>query len=378
MKPGRSIWRTSWRVGLCLLLLGWVFHSIFLNEGRLAWERGGHAWSELSRADQWHMAWFHGPTELIRTLRLLEPWHGVLSVVFMGLTIVLGMLRWRMVLRVQGIHLPLSRAWEISLVSHFFNSFLLGSTGGDLMKAYYAARETHHLKTEAVVTVVVDRLLGLLSMLIFAALMMLPNLKLLEAHRRLAALAGLILAMLAGGGLVTGLSFWGGLSRRWPSARNWLRRMPKAETIERSLEACRRFGHEPMFLLKAFGLSMVLNAICVFQLGSLASGLKLNVDPVALFLVVPVVICISALPITPSGLGLRENLYVWMLAVPEIHVPATQALSLSLLAYAGSLLWSVVGGLVYVTFKEKHHLAEVVAPPGVEAEETAEPVRPPG
>jgi hypothetical protein len=47
-------------------------------------------------------------------------------------------------------------AAEISLVAHFFNSFLLGSTGGDLMKAYYAARETHHKKTEAVMTVFAD------------------------------------------------------------------------------------------------------------------------------------------------------------------------------------------------------------------------------
>ena len=41
---------------------------------------------------------------------------------------------------------------------------LLGSTGGDLLKAYYAARESHHKKTEAVVTVFVDRLIGLFSM----------------------------------------------------------------------------------------------------------------------------------------------------------------------------------------------------------------------
>src|SRR5207247_3172917 len=98
----------------------------------------------------------------------------LLSVLFVGLTILLGVVRWRMVLHVHGIHLSLGRAMEISLVAHFFNSFLLGSTGGDLLKAYYAARETHHKKTEAVVTVAVDRLLGLLAMLVFACAMMLP------------------------------------------------------------------------------------------------------------------------------------------------------------------------------------------------------------
>jgi len=39
-------------------------------------------------------------------------------------------------------------------------------------------------------------------------------------------------------------------------------------------------------------------------------------------------------------------------------VPHTAALSLSLLAFAGSLAWSIVGGLVYLGFKQKHHLTE--------------------
>jgi uncharacterized membrane protein YbhN (UPF0104 family) len=349
-------------VGVCGLLLGWVLHAIFLEEGHRAWVKQGGDWAALGRWEQWRAGWSNGPHELWHTLCLIRPGPGLWSLVFMGATIGLGMLRWRMVMRVQGLELALGRATEISLVAHFFNSFLLGSTGGDLIKAYYAARETHHLKTEAVVTVFVDRLIGLLSMLVFAVLMTLPNLALLAAHRRLAALAAVIVAMLAAGGAVAGLTFWGGVSRRWPAARAWLRRLPKGEVIERSIDACRRFGAHPRFLLEAFGLSMILNGFCVAQLWVLSRGLDVTISPVALLLIVPVVICIAALPITPSGLGVRENLYVWMLAVPEIHVGATQALSLSLLAYAGSLLWSLIGGVVYLTFKEKHHLTEFVAP----------------
>lgn len=359
MKSRSTTWRLAWRVALCLVLLGWVFQSIFLNEGSEAYERQGRDWHALSRWEQWQGAWTYGPAELGRTLCQIQPLAGLVSVLFMGATLLIGTLRWRLVMRVQGIQLSLGRAAEISLVAHFFNSFLLGSTGGDLMKAYYAARETHHLKTEAVVTVLADRLIGLLSMLFFAVVMMLPNWHLLTAHRRLAALAAIVLVMLLAGVVVAGLSFWGGLSRRWPQAREWLRRLPKGELIERSLAACRQFGRDRQCLVQTFGLSMILNLMCVLQVWSLARGLDLTIAPVTLALIVPMIICISALPITPSGLGLRENMYVWMLAVPEIHIPATRALSLSLLAYAGSLLWSVVGGVVYLAFKERHHLADV-------------------
>ena len=100
---------------------------------------------------------------------------------------------------------------------------------------------------------------------------------------------------------------------------------------------------------------MLLNVLCVLQWMTVGRGLGLSIPPLTLFVTVPTVICIAALPITPSGLGVRENLFVHMLADPAL---ATPALSLSLLAYAGSLAWSLVGGLVYLTLKEKHHLAD--------------------
>ena len=289
---------------------------------------------------------------------MINPGAFSVSVLLMGLTIVLGIARWRMVLRVHGFELSWSRAAEISFVAHFFNSFLLGSTGGDLMKAYYAARETHHKKTEAVVTVFVDRLVGLWAMLLFAGIMMLPNLNLLLNHPHFRSLALLIVAMLVACSGVVGLAFWGGVSRGWSGARAWLRRLPKGEWLERSLDSCRQFGRERFFISRTLAVSMLLNTVCVLQVLVLSWGLRLPISPLILFVIVPVIICISALPITPSGLGVRENLFVFTLAESSIGVPETSALSLSLLAYAGSLFWSLAGGLVYATLKEKHHLAE--------------------
>src|SRR5688572_13920252 len=201
-----------------------------------------------------------------------------LSVVLMAMTIVLGVVRWRMVLRVQGLELPWTRAAEISLVAHFFNSFLLGSTGGDLMKAYYAARETHHKKAEAVMTVFADRLIGLWAMLLFAGIMMLPNLGLLQAHARLQAIALLVLAMLAACTILAFLAFRGGVSRRWGGARDWLRRLPQGERMDRLLESCREFGRQPLFVTRTLSLSMALNAFCVLQVLVLCWGLEVKVS----------------------------------------------------------------------------------------------------
>ena len=167
MKGLKAAWRVGWRVALCAFLLAWIFQSIFLSEGKAsaagagpglepAWPRWSNgAWpgraarASFGTRSAWSIRW-RWPASLLCVL----------------LTILLGVARWRLVLEVQGLHLPWGRATGITFVAQFFNSFLLGSTGGDVIKALYAARETHHKKTEAVVTVFVDRLLGLWAMLL--------------------------------------------------------------------------------------------------------------------------------------------------------------------------------------------------------------------
>jgi hypothetical protein len=279
------------------------------------------------------------------------------STAVVGLALFIGVVRWRIVLEAQGLHLPLGRATRISFVAQFFNSFLLGSTGGDLIKAYAAARETHHKKTEAVTTVFVDRMVGLWTMLLFAGIMMPPNYGLLRASGELAAPALVILAMLGALSVVLGLAFWGGVSKRFPRARHQLRRLPKGHLLERALDSCRQFGKQPDFLLKTVAISLFLNVLWVVQVSILGAGLALRIPVMALLVIVPIIFCISALPITPNGLGVRENLFVMMLAV--IAVPRTAALSVSLIASAEGLFWSLAGGLVYMGLRDTEPLAQI-------------------
>ena len=156
------------------------------------------------------------------------------------------------------------------------------------MKAYYAARETHHRKTEAVTTVFVDRLIGLWAMLLFAGLMMIPNAKIFLHGDRVTKLSGLLLlGMLAACSVVMVLAFRGGLSLHWPGARTWLRRLPKSDHLERSLDACRQFGSARFFLVRTFAVSMLLNLVCVIQWHLVGLGLGLSIPPLTMLVVVP-------------------------------------------------------------------------------------------
>jgi glycosyltransferase 2 family protein len=359
-KRARNFWSLAWRIAVCVLLLGWIFQAIFYNEARIGWERAGHDWAALSKMERLRVAWQLGPPGLWLTLQAMDLKFLALSVVLMGALLLLGVVRWQIILKVHGLQMPLGRTTEISLIGHFFNSFLLGSVGGDLLKAYYVARETHHKKTEAVVTVAVDRIIGLFSMLILACAMMLATRPLLAVmNPKLKPVIWLVLAMTGGCAVFIFLSFWGGVSKGIPQVRVWLRKLPKGEMIERSIEAFREFGRDKMFFLRVLPVSMLANIVCIIHFMTLIWGFHREAPVLAIATIVPIVTCISTLPITPSGLGVRENLYVWFLATRGIEIPYAEALLISLIGFGTSLFWSAIGGLVYVTVKDREHLEEI-------------------
>ena len=347
--------RLTLKLAVCLVLVAWILHVIFAGEAKM---QLGEAWGKLSFAEQLRESWKIGPAGLWKTISGVSLGWLLTSFVFMGATIFIGVVRWRTVLGVQGLHLPLGRAAGISLVAHFFNSFLLGSTGGDLLKAYYAAAETAHKKAEAVTTVIVDRLLGLFAMLLFVSLMALANWDVVMSQKRFMAVMLVILGMLFVSGLVIVLSFWAGPTGARLKIEALLAKLPKGDVLVRCIEACHAFGENPGFLPRVLGWSMLLSLACVLQIVALGLGLGLPMGEHfrVLLLIVPAIICISALPITPSGIGVRENLYVWLLSATAIGIEAKAALSLSLLAFAGSLLWSLIGSAAYLAFRSRHSL----------------------
>src|SRR5258706_1159433 len=133
----KKIWKIAWRIGVCLLLLAWIFQAIFYDEGRQAWVSMGRDWQSLTRIERFQIALRYGPPSIWDTLRSMENGPLILSFILMGATIFVAVIRWQIVPKVHGLDIPLLRTTQISLIAHFFNSFLLGSVGGDDFHAYY-------------------------------------------------------------------------------------------------------------------------------------------------------------------------------------------------------------------------------------------------
>src|SRR5687767_13717800 len=99
-----------------------------------------------------------------RAIVRIDPWHllSVLALVALDRSVMI--LRWILLLRARGTNVSAATAARIFLVSSFVGSFLPAGVGGDAARAYGLSRVTA-AGDEALASVIVDRVLGIVSLL---------------------------------------------------------------------------------------------------------------------------------------------------------------------------------------------------------------------
>jgi uncharacterized protein (TIRG00374 family) len=91
-----------------------------------------------------------------------------LAALVASISVSLTFVRWYFLVRAQDLPFTLRDAFRLGLVGYFFNTFLPGAVGGDLLKAAFIARE-HERRTVAVSTVLIDRGVGLWGLIALVA-----------------------------------------------------------------------------------------------------------------------------------------------------------------------------------------------------------------
>jgi uncharacterized protein (TIRG00374 family) len=76
--------------------------------------------------------------------------------------------RWWLLLRTQAIFIPFWASVKLYLLGWFYNNVMPSSFGGDVIRAWYVTKHTEK-KLQAVLSIFVDRLIGLLSTFVIAA-----------------------------------------------------------------------------------------------------------------------------------------------------------------------------------------------------------------
>lgn len=265
-----------------------------------------------------------------------------------------GIARWRMLLGVQGIHLDWYPAIWITASGMFFNAFLVGATGGDVVKAWYVTEAVPEQKARAVLSIAVDRLIGMAGLLALATLMTLLHLPLLMDQPQTRPLAWAILASLPCAGVaiaVFSLRKWlaslPGFSHAWHY-------MPFKKTLAQLSESYEVYGTRPGVLAAALGLSVLVHVSVVVVAWFVGLALGVGGPGFGSYLVYcPLINAFAAIPISVGGLGLRETAFLFFFSDVG-GLPKDQAVALSLVFWAVSVpVMSLLCGGLFLAGKPR-------------------------
>lgn len=273
----------------------------------------------------------------VEALREAEPGYLLAALALYLIGVPLRAYRWQGLLSALRISVPLARLVSLYLVGTFFNNILPTGVGGDVIRAYELTKDGAGAAVAAS-TVLVDRASGLLVLLAVALISVIFGYRLVSPDIALL-IAVVSLGSFVGVALLLWDDLWRKVGQRLPRLRRLLLRRSLVN-LYRSLKFYRGWPIANALLVSVL-FNLVL--IAVNYLIALAVGVKVSLW--YFFLFVPLISFSLMLPVSVSGLGVREGAYVLLFG--QAGVTAPLALAMSLAFYALNVLVGLIGGVIY-------------------------------
>ncbi|TDJ70681.1 MAG: flippase-like domain-containing protein [Planctomycetota bacterium] len=260
---------------------------------------------------------------MVRVLRGLEPAGLLGALACFALGYVIVALRWRHLLVAIGCETSWREVLRFTALGLFFGIAMPGMWGGDVAKAVLVARRHPARKADALVSVAVDRIIGLISLVAVAATVV------FAMGETFAELRLPVLALVIATGLVVGIAG----SRRLRAALRidaLLARHPLGGRAARMIDVFQTFADRRKSTLAALLLSFVNCAVVVLGVRILGRSMGDEVlSDAGYFAVVPLANLISTIPVAPGGWGIGEaafgSLFGLLGASPAIGVSTSVA-----------------------------------------------------
>ena len=274
---------------------------------------------------------------LLRLVREANTLYLLIGLCLLPLSYLITSRRWHMLLETQDIHMGQGRAFVLNMVGSFYNSFMPGSTGGDVVKAYYAARHTTH-RTRAVMSVIIDRIVGLLALIILGGVMAAAQYR-TPTCLKVAVISGLLI-------LATAVGLWmfyhPALRRR--SGLEWLlKRLPAQRQVHHAVEAMELYGRRPWIVVAALVMTFPVHMTTIISATFAGKAFGLSLGALYYWAIVPVVTLVGAIPISPQGAGVMEPTMVVLTARQGVTV--SQAFALVMAIRFFQIFWNLVAAL---------------------------------
>src|SRR5213082_4168396 len=293
---------------------------------------------------------FHDPEQRHKMGKALQEAHYrwvAAAVVAYVIVEIAAALRWQILLRVQKIHLSMPRVSGLFLIGMFYNQFLPGGTGGDIIKSYLLLKETPDHKAGALLAVVFDRFIGLVALVAITVTLVSMRFDLLsqtyETRRYLwflLILLSISIASLLVSFVVSGFNLFHLLPDKFPGR----------EKLIEIAAAYHLYARHWFATLSAFSASLVAHLATFMTFLCASYALRADVIITNFFAVMPIERTISALPISFAGVGIREKVLQTMLH-QVCGVNEGVAVLIGSLSFLIMVICCLPGGIVYFFYK---------------------------
>lgn len=262
--------------------------------------------------------------------------------------LILGAYRWRTLLLGIGLQTMFYRVVQLHWIGLFFNTTMPGAVGGDLIKGVYVIQDHRNFRTKAALTILLDRVIGLMGLFTIGGVMAVFNLRDLLENSVLCSLTIFVLAVCGGIIVFFFLVFFPVREHVDPVRKILTIRFPGSEAIRKVYEALLIYQERPWVLVKAWAASVVLQgyvlAVIIFFTfminGSLPSMSKL-------IPLLSIALLLTALPLAPAGIGVGHVAFGQMFKIAGAENGANVFNAYMLL----NLFLNLTGSIAYIFFK---------------------------
>ena len=245
--------------------------------------------------------------------------------------------RWGFLLRGRGLTVSRRQVFRLTMVGSFLNFCMpVGTTAGDFAKAYYAARHSDR-RADAVMTIVMDRIAGLLGLVVLATV---AGLLVWQEPmvRRVTAIIALGTVLAVAGAAV----YWTPPLRRRLGLGWLVKRLPGRDLIGQIDAAAVAYRDHKGMVLVAVLLGVVVHVLVATSTAFAGYALGAQTPFGVMLNVVPVLFLAAAVSPIYQGLGIMELVATALLLNPP-GTTANQIVGMLIVTRLYQMTWSLVG-----------------------------------
>lgn len=285
-------------------------------------------------------------------LSLLQPQYLALALGFIGTSIYLTSERWRFLLLTQSHKLSSTQTFKLTLIGIFFNFAVPGGVGGDLVKAFYFSKDHPESRMVAATSVLMDRVLGLYSMILMAMLAMIFDWQHVQNISTLRILWQVVLTLCFLFTVALSLIFSQKIYDRGTFKR-LLERIPFSGKTIRIYESLHLYGRSLRYVISSILISMLAQtfSILFLVLAGTVSGLG-DIPWSTYFLVAPLGFMATAIPISPAGVGVGQAAFYFLFNLYSGNTTDLGPTTITAFQ-VGTFVFGMVGAFFYMQRKEK-------------------------